>query len=104
MKEIFQFLKALSVNNNREWFKENKNWYLKIKDKSELLAQQLINGVATFDYGASYLTVSDCTYRIYRDTRFSADKTPYKNHIGIFVNPPCGKKSNRMGYYLHIEP
>ncbi|MDE6339783.1 MAG: DUF2461 domain-containing protein, partial [Muribaculaceae bacterium] len=65
---------------------------------------ELINEVASFDPEAADLSIPDCTYRIYRDTRFSTDKTPYKTHIGIFICPPYGKKSNRMGYYLHIEP
>ena len=104
MKEILDFLKELKVNNNREWFAEHKENYLKVKAKVEELAQQLIAGVAGFDPDAAMLTPPDCTYRIYRDTRFSTDKTPFKQHIGIFINPPYGKKSNRMGYYLHIEP
>ena len=104
MKEIIEFLKELRVNNNREWFAAHKEEYLKVKEKVEALAQQLIVGVASFDPDAGMLTAADCTYRIYRDTRFSLDKTPYKQHIGIFINPPYGKKSNRMGYYLHIEP
>lgn len=104
MKEILKFLKELNRNNNREWFEAHKCDYLKIKAKVEDLAQRLINEVAKFDPEAAYLAPSDCTYRIYRDTRFSQDKTPYKNHIGIFVNPPYGKKVNRMGYYLHLEP
>lgn len=104
MKKILKFLKALSRNNNREWFNEHKDEYLKVKSDVEALTQSLINEVASFDPEATYLTPADCTYRIYRDTRFSSDKTPYKTHIGIFINPPMGKKSNRMGYYLHIEP
>lgn len=104
MKQILEFLKKLAANNNRDWFNEHKTEYLEVKAKIELLAQELINQVASFDPDAAHLSVSDCTYRIYRDTRFSSDKTPYKSHIGIFINPPFGKKSNRMGYYLHIEP
>ncbi len=104
MKQIFKFLSALSRNNNREWFNSHKDEYLKVKEKVEHLAGELINRVASFDQDAAYLSVADCTYRIYRDTRFSTDKTPYKTHIGIFICPPYGKKSNRMGYYLHIEP
>jgi len=104
MKKILKFLEALAANNNREWFNANKEEYLEVKSEVESLAQKLINEVAAFDPEASYLGVGDCTYRIYRDTRFSVDKTPYKTHIGIFINPPVGKKSNRMGYYLHIEP
>lgn len=104
MKEILEFLSELKANNNREWFAANKDTYLRVKGKVDGLACSLIAGVAGFDPDAAVLTPADCTYRIYRDTRFSQDKTPYKTHIGIFINPPYGKKSNRMGYYLHIEP
>ncbi len=45
----------------------------------------------------------DCTYRIYRDTRFSADKTPYKIHFGGYINAK-GKKSDHCGYYVHLQP
>lgn len=104
MEELLYFLKELSLNNNRDWFEANRQKYLKVKDYVENLAQDLINGISEFDENAKYLSPKDCTYRIYRDTRFSLDKTPYKTHIGIFINPPYGKKSFRMGYYLHLEP
>lgn len=104
MKEVLHFLRELKANNDREWFNMNKEWYLEVKRKTDALTQDLINAIAGFDPDAAMLGVADCTYRIYRDTRFSADKTPYKTHIGIFINPPKGKKSMRNGYYLHIEP
>lgn len=104
MNEILDFLRDLAANNDREWFAANKERYLAVKAKVELLAQQLIAAVAEVDPSAARLSVADCTYRIYRDTRFSHDKTPYKTHIGIFVNPPQGKKSMRCGYYLHLQP
>lgn len=104
MNAILKFLKELSANNNREWFNANKDWYLIVKEEVQELTNKLIAEVGRFEPDASYLGIADCTYRIYRDTRFSSDKTPYKTHIGIFINPPYGKKSNRMGYYLHIEP
>lgn len=104
MKEVLNFLEELSQNNNREWFENNRNRYRLVKEYIENFAQELINGISEFDPSAKFLQPKDCTYRIYRDTRFSLDKTPYKNHIGIFINPPFGKKSYRMGYYLHIEP
>lgn len=104
MEEVLSFLKELSPNNNREWFEANKSRYFGIKEYVENFTQQLLNGIGEFDQEAKYLTPKDCTYRIYRDTRFSIDKTPYKTHIGIFINPPYGKKSFRMGYYLHLEP
>ena len=50
-----------------------------------------------------YTAAKDCTYRIYRDTRFSADKTPYKIHFGGYINAK-GKKSDHCGYYVHLQP
>lgn len=104
MEEVLKFLEELSHNNNKEWFDLNKERYIRIKEYIESFTLELINGICEFDDSAKYLAPKDCTYRIYRDTRFSQDKTPYKTHIGIFINPPMGKKSYRMGYYLHIEP
>lgn len=104
MKDVIDFLRKLKRNNNREWFQAHKNEYLKVKSEVEELASVLISLVAEVDSEAALLTPSQCTYRIYRDTRFSTDKTPYKTHAGIFVNPPYGKKGETNGYYFHIEP
>lgn len=104
MKRTIDFLKLLAANNNRDWFNEHKEDYLMVKNEVEDFTQKLIDEVAKFEPAASYLTPSECLYRIYRDTRFSADKTPYKNHIGIYINPRGGKKSEFCGYYVHIEP
>lgn len=104
VKKIFDFLKQVRANNNREWFNANKDVYLAAKKESDELAQLLIALVAEVDPDAGRMDVKDVTYRIYRDTRFSADKTPYKTHIGYFINPPYGKKSMRYGYYFHLEP
>ena len=104
MEEIMKFLRDLRENNTREWFNAHKDVYKSVNSKVDALASALIGKVSEFDPDAMHLTPADCTYRIYRDTRFSADKSPYKTHIGIFINPPFGKKSMRCGYYLHIEP
>ncbi|MDE6801504.1 MAG: DUF2461 domain-containing protein [Muribaculaceae bacterium] len=104
IKEIYSFLKDISKHNDREWFAANKERYQAVKAEVEELTRQLISRVAVEDPRAAMLSVADCTYRIYRDTRFSQDKTPYKTHIGIFVNPPFGKKGDTAGYYLHLEP
>ena len=104
MKEVFDFLRRLGENNNREWFAEHKEEYMKVKKKVDAVAQELIDLVATIDPRAARFSPKDVTYRIYRDTRFSTNKLPYKTHIGIFVCPPLGKKSLLSGYYLHIEP
>lgn len=104
MKEIFKFLRELSRHNDREWFQAHKQEYLEVKAKADELTRLLIGLVAEVDPRALRLSVADCTYRIYRDTRFSPDKTPYKTHIGIFVNPQTGKKGDTLGYYFHLEP
>lgn len=104
INKIISFLRSLRRHNDRVWFNENKERYLAVKAEVEVLAARLIAGVAEFDPEAARLRPSDCLYRIYRDTRFSADKTPYKTHIGIYICPPYGKKSPRCGYYLHLEP
>ena len=104
MKTVISFLRSLRRHNDRIWFNEHKDQYLAVKDRIEVLTARLIAGVSEFDPEASRLRPADCLYRIYRDTRFSADKTPYKTHIGIYINPPGGKKSPTCGYYLHLEP
>ncbi len=104
MKTVLNFLRQLRENNNREWFAANKPTYLAAQAKFNDFAESMIAAVASIDTEAAKLTLKDCTYRIYRDTRFSPDKTPYKQHMGVFINPPFGKKINTAGYYVHIEP
>lgn len=103
-KSIYKFLKEIAKHNDREWFAANRPMYDKAKENIDALAEMLIALIAEVDPEASRLRVPDVTYRIYRDTRFSLDKTPYKTHVGIFINPPEGKKSLRNGYYFHLEP
>lgn len=97
------FLSSLAKNNNREWFADNKGKYLDAKEEFESFVEELIPMIQEMDPGIGHVTLSDCTYRIYRDTRFSADKTPYKNHFGAYINRH-GKKSPYAGYYIHISP
>lgn len=104
MEKVYEFLRLIAANNNREWFNANRPLYLEAKSEVEKLTSHLIMSVARIDPRAAHLQPSDCLYRIYRDTRFSPDKTPYKTHIGIFINPPAGKKSLTAGYYVHFEP
>lgn len=100
---ILDFLKLLAANNNREWFQQHKSDYLKIQADFEDLLGAVITRISSFDESIAHVRPSECTYRIYRDTRFSPDKTPYKNHIGGYINAR-GKKSNHCGYYIHLEP
>ncbi|MBR1570050.1 MAG: DUF2461 domain-containing protein [Bacteroidales bacterium] len=101
MKETLRFLQDLSLNNNKEWFNANKDRYLAAKASVDALAADLLNGLRGFDDTIGPMSPKDCTYRIYRDLRFSKDKTPYKTHLGIYINRG-GKKSGYSGYYFHV--
>lgn len=100
---IFRFLKELSENNNREWFNEHRETYTQAQLEFEKFLTAIIDRISLFDETIRGTVARDCTYRIYRDTRFSSDKTPYKTHFGGYINAK-GKKSNHCGYYVHLEP
>ena len=100
---IIDFLKELEKNNNREWFQTNKAWYEEGKKEFEDFINSLIPAVAKFDDSIKFLTAKDCIWRIYRDVRFSKDKSPYKINFGAFM-AKGGKKNHGPGYYFHISP
>lgn len=103
-KSTFSFLKKLAKNNNRTWFNDNKNKYEAAKENVEHLVNQLIAKIITFDDRFSNdLTAKDCIFRIYRDVRFSKDKSPYKLNFGGNMSPG-GRKSGVPGYYFHVKP
>lgn len=103
MKQVVEFLTLLYENNDKVWFDSHKEMYKQALSCFEAFTEQLIEGIAAFDPSVRGLTAKDCTWRIYRDTRFSSDKTPYKTHMGAFV-APRGKKGGYSGYYFHVEP
>lgn len=98
-----KFLKNLSRNNTKEWFDEHKQSYQDAKADYESIVQQLIDGISRQDTAIEGLQVKDCVFRIYKDVRFSKDKTPYKTNMGAAFSPG-GRKSPRPGYYFHLEP
>jgi uncharacterized protein (TIGR02453 family) len=98
-----RFLKSLKKNNNKPWFESNKIAYLAAKEDIEHLVQSVIDGFGKTDAGIALLGPKDCTFRIYRDVRFSKNKTPYKSNMGAYFNKG-GKKALTSGYYFHCEP
>lgn len=102
MEEVMLFLNSVVKNNNRQWFLEHKELYIRAQEHINQMAEHLIEGVSKFDPLVKNIGVKDCTYRIYRDIRFSPDKRPYKTHMGIYICPQ-GKKSGLAGYYIHFE-
>ena len=103
MKSILDFLSELSEHNDRTWFEANRDRYKQVKKRMDEVAAEFIEAVAAFDPAVEGVQVKDATYRIYRDTRFSKDKSPYKTWFGVYVCPR-GKKSGFSGYYMHVEP
>lgn len=103
MQEVLQFLMDLSVNNNRDWFQENKAYYLKAKESFDAFIDEVIIGLKEIDDSINVESSKKCVYRIYRDARFSKNKLPYKNNFGAFI-AKNGRKSGYAGYYLHMEP
>lgn len=101
MHNIIHFLQTLSQHNDRTWFLDHKADYQAAQAQFNAFAEELQQRIAQFDPTVAGLTAKDMTYRIYRDTRFSKDKTPYKTHMGLFI-ARGGKKSGYAGYYMQV--
>lgn len=105
--DLFAFLRDLSRNNRREWFAARKTRY---EDSVKLPALRFITevGPPLARIAPSFLAdprpVGGSLFRIYRDTRFGGDKTPYKTHVGIQFRHKAGKDAHAPCYYLHLEP
>jgi uncharacterized protein (TIGR02453 family) len=100
-KDTFDFLKKLSKNNNREWFAQHKTGYTQALENITAFADALLVEMNKHDM-IETPSGKDSVFRIYRDVRFSKDKTPYHNFwSGSFKR---ATKKLRGGYYFHIEP
>lgn len=100
--KVFDFLKLIEKNNNREWFNDNKNLFLEAQSDFQDFTEELISEMGKFDENILKLDAKKSLLRIYRDTRFSKDKTPYKNYFGTSLG--MGKINTKAGFYLHVEP
>jgi len=96
-KEVFHFLKDLEKNNTREWFAENKSRFKKLESDVKAFFANVMENLIQHDEIEKMKM-----FRIYRDVRFSKDKSPYKAHLaGSFAR--AGSRL-RGGYYLHLKP
>ncbi len=104
--KLFKFLRQLQRNNNREWFSENKSRYEQdVRDPAVELVRQIEKPLAKIapmlraipkGHGGSVM-------RIYKDTRFSKDKTPYKTNVGISLRHEANKDIHAPGAYVHLD-
>ena len=95
--DLFLFLSKLKRNNNREWFQSNKAEFKKLESEVKSFVKKIEENLQNHDN-----IEKSKIFRIYRDVRFSNNKTPYKNHFGISFHRE--KPYLRGGYYLHLEP
>jgi uncharacterized protein (TIGR02453 family) len=102
LKRTLSFLNALARNNNRPWFEQNRPAYEAARSAFEALVDELIIRLGDLE-DMRGVTARDCIMRIYRDIRFSKDKSPYKTWMSASIGPG-GRKSYRFHFYLHLQP
>lgn len=100
MPRLFSFLRELGRNNNREWFHEHKAEYDELRACWIEDMDRLLTLMSAYQPEMASQSGKDVVYRIYRDTRFSQDKTPYKLHFAALLSP-YGKHSCMAADYLH---
>jgi uncharacterized protein (TIGR02453 family) len=102
LKPTFDFLTKLKNNNNRAWFQENRSAFDRAQEAFAIFVDALIRDLGRGE-NLTGVSAKDCIFRIYRDIRFSKDKSPYKTNMGAEI-VGGGRKSGRLGYYFHIAP
>jgi uncharacterized protein (TIGR02453 family) len=105
--KVFAFLRELEENNNRPWFEENKQRYLDtIREPAKVFIEDFGDRLQAISdhFIADTRTNGGSLMRPYRDTRFSADKTPMKTNVGIQFRHEMGRDVHAPGFYVHIEP
>ena len=104
---VFTFLRELEDNNNKQWWEENKERYIRvIRDPSKVFIADFEPRLHNLSdrFLADTRTNGGSLMRPYRDMRFGKDKTPYKTNVGIQFRHEMGKDVHAPGFYLHIEP
>jgi uncharacterized protein (TIGR02453 family) len=101
-KSTIKFLKELAQNNNRAWFQEHKQDYLDAKANFDTLIEEVFYELEG-PYELDFTAPKECLHRIYRNLRFSKDKTPYKTSLSANISS-AGKKGLVSGIYIHLDP
>jgi uncharacterized protein (TIGR02453 family) len=101
--QLFAFLRDLKQHNDREWFNANKDRYEReLKEPALAFVEDI--GYRLPEVAPHLTADKRSLFRIYRDTRFSKDKTPYKTHVGIYFRHARSSEADTAGLYLHLEP
>ena len=100
--DFIDYFKELSANNNREWFNDNKKRYENsVKKPFNAFVQEMIDQMQADDHRV-VITPRDAIFRINRDIRFSADKTPYKTHMSAVISAGGKKSKSKPGVYVQF--
>lgn len=99
-----KFLKNLARHNEREWFQKHKAECETTQKNFLEIVSGLVFALSEFEEALTTVDPKSCLFRIYRDVRFSKDKSPYKTHLGAYICAGGRKSQTLPGYYLHIEP
>ncbi|MBX3061381.1 MAG: DUF2461 domain-containing protein [Anaerolineae bacterium] len=102
LASTLEFLRELRLNNNKQWFEAHRVQYQAAQRAFEDLVTELILRFDDIE-SLSGITAKECIFRIYRDVRFSPDKSPYKINMGAGISAR-GKNAKGNEYYLHIQP
>ena len=101
--QLFAFLRELKDHNEREWFNANKARYeQEVKEPALAFIEDM--GFRLPEVAPHLTADKRSLFRIYRDTRFAKDKTPYKTHVGIYFRHARSGDADTAGMYLHLEP
>ncbi len=106
-RALFEFLAELGINNDREWFKANRDRYIAdVRDPMLAFVSDFAERLHTISlhYVADPRPVGGSMFRINRDIRFSKDKSPYKTNVGVHFRHEVGKEVHGPGFYMHLEP
>lgn len=101
IKQLYSFLDQLKENNNKEWFNAHKAEYEDLRKGFISDLQDIINMMGVECPQLRHLQARECMYRIYRDTRFSNNKTPLKTHFSALISP-WGRHAERAAWYIQI--
>tara|TARA_B100001094_G_C18094921_1_gene752505 strand:+ start:463 stop:1143 length:681 start_codon:yes stop_codon:yes gene_type:complete len=102
-QSTLDFLKELKANNNRDWFNDHRLLYEAARDNFANFIEELIISLNKIDDFVSDANPKNSIFRIFKDVRFSKDKSPYKSHFSASISKG-GRKSDYAGYYIHVEP
>ncbi len=102
-ESTFTFLKELAQNNNKEWFTDQKTRFETEKENFLVFTASLLSELAKIQENLNNTLAKDCIFRIYKDVRFSKDKSPYKVFFSAAFGPG-GRHSDKIDFYFQLQP